>query len=210
VKIARPHLEKLAVACGETVLLAAYAARRGQMTVIDKIDAPHPLRWVVRINQWNAVHSGATGLAIFAFLPAEERQAIYDRGLERYTPQTLATPAELEAECARGRAQGYAYSRGQRSRGAIGFGAPLYDAAGAVFGDVCITIPEGRFDPSKEQKLGSLLVSAAADISADLRDSGSWATPDAVDRGPPARDWPRAGAPRSALPVVEPQVEHAR
>ncbi len=61
---------------------------------------------------------------------------------------------------------------GQRSQGAVGFGAPLFDAAGDVFGDVCITIPEGRFDPAQEPKLGGLLVSAAADISADLRGAG--------------------------------------
>lgn len=171
VKIAKPHLQKLALACGETVLLAAYGARRGQMIVIDIIDAPHPLRWVVRLNQWNAIHAGATGLAIFAFLPEEERRALYRRDLERFTERTMLTADELEAETARIRARGYAYSRGQRSRGAVGFGAPLFDAAGDVFGDVCITIPEGRFDPAQEPKLGSLLVTAAADISADLRDA---------------------------------------
>jgi hypothetical protein len=42
----------------------------------------------------------------------------------------------------------------------------------SVFGDVCITIPASRFDPALEPKLGALLVSVAADISADLRDSG--------------------------------------
>ncbi len=41
-----------------------------------------------------------------------------------------------------------------------------------MFGDVCITIPEGRFDPALEPKLGGLLVAAAAAISADLRDAG--------------------------------------
>jgi IclR family transcriptional regulator, acetate operon repressor len=172
VKIAKPHLEKLALACGETVLLAAYGARRGQMIVIDIIDAPHPLRWVVATNQWRVVYSGATGLAILAFLPEDERQAIYDRGLERFTDRTLVTPESLEHEVATIRARGYAYSRGQRSRGAVGFGAPLFDAAGDVFGDVCITIPEGRFDPAQEPKLGSLLATAATDISADLRDAG--------------------------------------
>jgi DNA-binding IclR family transcriptional regulator len=172
VKIAKPHLQKLALACGETVLLAAYGARRGQMIVIDIIDAPHPLRWVVSVNQWRVVHSGATGLAILAFLPEAERRAIYDRGLDRFTDQTLVTADDLEAEAARIRARGYAYSQGQRSKGAVGFGAPLFDAAGEVFGDVCITIPEGRFDPAQEPKLGRLLVSAAADISADLHGAG--------------------------------------
>ena len=172
VKIAQPHLERLAAACGETVLLAAYGARRGQMIVIDIIDAPHPLRWVVHRDQWNAIHSGATGLAILAFLPEEERQALYQKDLERFTERTIVTAAGLEAEVARIRARGYAYSRGQRSKGAVGFGAPLFDAAGDVFGDVCITIPEGRFDPAQEPKLGRLLAAAAADISADLHDAG--------------------------------------
>ena len=172
VKIAQPHLERLAAACGETVLLAAYGARRGQMIVIDIIDAPHPLRWVVHRDQWNAIHSGATGLAILAFLPEEERRALYQKDLERFTERTIVTAADLEAEVARIRARGYAYSRGQRSKGAVGFGAPLFDAAGDVFGDVCITIPEGRFDPAQEPKLGRLLVTAAADISADLHDAG--------------------------------------
>ena len=172
VKIAQPHLERLAAACGETVLLAAYGARRGQMIVIDIIDAPHPLRWVVHRDQWNAIHSGATGLAILAFLPEEERQALYQKDLERFTERTIVTAADLEAEVARIRARGYAYSRGQRSKGAVGFGAPLFDAAGDVFGDVCITIPEGRFDPAQEPKLGRLLVASAADISADLHDAG--------------------------------------
>jgi IclR family acetate operon transcriptional repressor len=172
VKLARPHLERLAQACGETVLLAAYGARRGQMIVIDMVDAPHPLRWVVGLNQWYAVHSGATGLAILAFLPEEERQAIYAKGLERFTDRTLVTGDDLEEEARRTRERGYAYSRGQRSKGAVGLGAPLFDANGAVFGNVCVTIPEGRFDPDIEPKLGALLVTIAADISADLRDAG--------------------------------------
>jgi DNA-binding IclR family transcriptional regulator len=172
VRIAKPHLEKLALACGETVLLAAYGARRGQMIVIDIIDAPHPLRWVVRINQWNTIHSGATGLAILAFLPEDERRAIYQKDLEKFTDRTMVAADDLEAEAVKIRALGYAYSRGQRSMGAVGFGAPLFDAAGEVFGDVCITIPEGRFDPAQEPKLGGLLVSTAADITADLHGAG--------------------------------------
>jgi IclR family acetate operon transcriptional repressor len=84
----------------------------------------------------------------------------------------MVTADELEQEVSRIRERGYAYSRGQRSRGAVGLGAPLFDAARDVFGDVCITIPEGRFDPALEPKLGGLLVSVAADISADLRDAG--------------------------------------
>jgi DNA-binding IclR family transcriptional regulator len=40
--------------------------------------------------------SGATGLAILAFLPEEERQALYAKGLERFTDRTLVTGGDLE------------------------------------------------------------------------------------------------------------------
>jgi DNA-binding IclR family transcriptional regulator len=105
-------------------------------------------------------------------LAADERLALYRKDLERFTERTMVNAADLEAEAARIRARGYAYSQGQRSRGAVGFGAPLFDAAGDVFGDVCITIPEGRFDPAQEPKLGGLRVAAAADITADLQGAG--------------------------------------
>jgi IclR family transcriptional regulator, acetate operon repressor len=47
------------------------------MIVIDMIYAPHPLRWVAGLNQWFPIHSGAAGLAIPAFPPEAERQALY-------------------------------------------------------------------------------------------------------------------------------------
>lgn len=172
VPIARPHLERLAETCGETVLLAAFGAKRGQMMFIDMIQAPHPLRWVVELNQWMAVHSGATGLAMLAFLPEAERTALYRGQLDRFTDRTLTEPDDIERETERIREQGYACSRGQRIMGAVGLAAPIFDAAGAVFGDVCITIPEGRFDERLEPGLGRLLVSAAAEITSDLRAAG--------------------------------------
>lgn len=172
VRVARPHLERLAESSGETVLLGAYSARRGQMMVIDMIQAPHPLRWVVELNQWVAVHSGATGLAILAFLPEAERRALYDRELDQFTDRTLTGVEDIEREARRIREQGYACSRGQRVAGAVGIAAPLFDAAGAVFGDVCITIPDARFDERDEHSFGSALIASAADITSDLRSAG--------------------------------------
>jgi DNA-binding IclR family transcriptional regulator len=106
---------------------------------------------------------------MLAFLPAGERRALYAGPLDRFTDRTLTGPGEVEEECARIRAQGYACSRGQRIVGAVGLAAPVFDAAGAVFGDVCLTVPEARFDEALEPRYGGLLVAAAAEVSADLR-----------------------------------------
>ena len=172
VPIARPHLERLAADSGETVLLAAYSARRGQMMFVDMITSAHSLRWVVDLNQWIAVHSGATGLAMVAFLPEAERRALYAGELQAFTGETLTSPDDIEKESARIREQGYACSRGQRIVGAVGIAAPIFDAAGAVWGDVCITIPDARFDEQQQAALGAALKGSAAEITSDLRAAG--------------------------------------
>jgi IclR family acetate operon transcriptional repressor len=188
--IARPHLENLAQESGEATLFAIYEATRQEMMFIDKVEASHPLRYVIDLNQWMPVHAGATGLAILAFLPDEERQRLYSKGLGALTPLTKVSEAELEAEVATIRAQGFAQSRGQRMRGAVGFAAPVFDSLGQVCGDLCITLPEQRFDPDRSVDALALPLKAASQrITDGLRAAGYQASsPNTVDDGELTRD----------------------
>ena len=58
VRIAKPHLEKLALACGETVLLAALRSQARPDDSHRHHRRAAPAARVVRLNQWNAIHSG--------------------------------------------------------------------------------------------------------------------------------------------------------
>lgn len=146
VNIAHPYVAKLAESCGESTLFAMYDRKRGQMMFMDKVEAAHPLRYVVELNRWMPIHAGATGLAILAHLPQDERRRAYHAGLDALTPQTKVTERALEAEVETVRARGYAHSHGQRMAGAVGFAAPVFDSAGQVAGDLCITLPQQRYE----------------------------------------------------------------
>lgn len=172
-RIAMPSLEGLAQQCGETTLFGVYDARQRRMMFSARIESPHQLRYVVGLHQWLPVHSGATGLAILASLPPDERRAIYAEGLEPVTPATLVTPDEIEAELTRIRERGYANSVGQRTSGAVGFAAPVFDSENRVCGDVCVTIPEQRFEAGEfEASLVAQLKAASHDVTRAMHSAG--------------------------------------
>jgi DNA-binding IclR family transcriptional regulator len=118
------------------------------------------------------IHSGATGLAIFASLPELERKAIYAAGLASLTDRTLVTVDDVEAALERIRARGFATTHGQRTVGAVGFAAPVFDAAGNVFGDVCVTIPEQRFAEPMTETIGAAVLATSKIVTRELHRAG--------------------------------------
>ncbi len=172
VHLARKHLEALCAECDETVLFGAYDAKRTQMMFIDIVPTAHPVQYLSRLNHWIPIHSGATGLAIFASLPEVERKAIYTAGLASLTDRTLITEDDVEAELEQVRHRGFACSHGQRTVGAVGFAAPVFDAADNVFGDVCVTIPEQRFAQSMTETIGAAVLATSKIVSRELCRAG--------------------------------------
>jgi IclR family acetate operon transcriptional repressor len=170
-EVAQPILEELANESGETACFGVYDPLQKQLMFIASVESPHPLRYVIAMHSWMPLHSGASGLAILAFLPPEERREIVRAlGLPAMTKSTIVDEEKLERACARIRRKGYAYTRGQRVAGAVGIAAPLLQSDSQVLGDVVLTIPEQRFSPRSEAALGKLVKDAAARISRAIGD----------------------------------------
>jgi DNA-binding IclR family transcriptional regulator len=172
VGLVRPYVRALAEQSGEAVLLGAYDSTRRELMFIDSVQAAHPLHYEIAMYRWLPVHSGATGLAILASLPAAERHAIYQAGLPKVTPATLVSEPELEEACARTREQGYALTVGQRVTGAVALAAPIFGAEGSVFGVIGVAVPERRFDPAREAVLARGVIDAATSVAAALAGAG--------------------------------------
>lgn len=174
-RIAHTHLQELSRECNETTLFGTYDADRRQMMFIDRVEAPHPLRYVVELHRWIPLHTGATGRAILAFLPPQERRLIYKAELEAPTPGTdlPRLEADLEAELEAIRRQGYAHSISQRVQGAVGFAAPVFDSTGLVCGDICVTLPEQRFQAGEfADSLAATLIAYSQQVTRDLKAAG--------------------------------------
>jgi DNA-binding IclR family transcriptional regulator len=162
---ALPVIQELVAKCNEAVFLGMYDPFRMEMMFVAVINSSHPLRYVVPINNWIPVYAGASGLAIMAFLPREERETIIKRTrLAPVTARTITDPVVLEEELARIRKQGYALSYAQRTEGAVAIAAPIWGPDGRVMGEINISIPESRFDASMESTLAELVVQHAQRI----------------------------------------------
>ncbi len=166
---AMPFMQDLVAECNEAALLGLYDSFRMQMMFVAVVDSSHPLRYIVPINEWISVHAGATGLAVMAFLPEQERRAIVHRyGLPRLTEATITDADLLEDELARIRARGYAFSRGQRTTGSVAIAAPIWGPTSRVIGDLGLTVPELRFEENMEPALAKLVVEHARRITENL------------------------------------------
>jgi DNA-binding IclR family transcriptional regulator len=139
------------------------------MMFVTFIDSSHPLRYVVPTNEWIPVHAGASGLAVMAFLPEGERRAIVERrGLPRITEATITDPHVLEDELGRVRRRGYAFSRGQRTKGAVAIAAPIWGPNGRILGELNLSVPEPRFDESMTPAFAKLVITHAQRITENL------------------------------------------
>lgn len=170
-EVAHPLLLELSRESGETACLGIYDSVGHKMMFTVCVESPHPVRYVIPEDVWVPLHSGASGLAILAFLPDRERQRIIQHvGLQPITADTITDERELVCELERIRARGYAVTKGQRVAGAVGIAAPVFQSGDSVIGDVVLSMPEQRFDWGSEAALAGRVQQAAQRITQALRD----------------------------------------
>jgi DNA-binding IclR family transcriptional regulator len=161
--VAEPVLRALTEQTGETSALGLFDPIRRQITFVAQVETQHRLRYMAELFHSIPIHAGASGLSILAFLDPALRDRILHapEGLPAITTETLTTPEDLEAAMAEIRSRGYAITHGQRASGAVGIAAPVWNAEGAVLGNIMVTIPEQRFDPALEPQLSEAVLAAA-------------------------------------------------
>jgi len=164
-----PHLQKIASACGEACMFVTYLPATHQVSLLAAVNSLHPLRYEMELYVPHTVLWGATGRSILAFLPEEEQRTIVETGVSSPSTGAAAPSWEiLKPELDAIRSRGYVLTKSQKVSGAIGIGAPIRDGTGTVIGSFCITVPQIRFDPTKEAFLADLLISQTAEFSASI------------------------------------------
>lgn len=164
--LARPVMESLAAATGETVLLTVYQS--GEVVFIEKVESPHAVRLAVDVGTRRPPHAGASSKALMAFLPPDEIETIIQQGLPRLSTNTITDPQALRAELARIREQGYAFSVEETDAGAWGVATPIRNPQGEVIAAIGIAGPTFRLTEAQIQKYIRLCRQAAEQISSSL------------------------------------------
>jgi DNA-binding IclR family transcriptional regulator len=101
-----PLLHQLVNETGET---AHFAALDGDRVVyLAKVDSPHPIRMFSQIGWRGPLHATGVGKVLLAWTEERLLPQICERGLARFTPNTIVGKERLKAELAKIRKQGYA------------------------------------------------------------------------------------------------------
>jgi len=158
-------IRSLADETHETVHLAILEGN--EVTYLEKIDSPQPIRAYTRVGGRAPAYCVATGKAMLAF-QSEACIASIANTLEKHTANTTVDPAGLAAELAKIREQGYAINLGEWRTGVGGVAAPIFGAHGDVVAAVGISGPVERLTENEIVKFASLVCSAAKTISTSL------------------------------------------
>ena len=162
VELARPSLDALAEASGETINLAVPA--RAGVEHIAQVDSRHFLGTGQWLGQTIDYHCTAVGKVFMAF----GRAPIPPQPLTRYAPDTITDPDRLQDELEVVRRHEYATAVDELESGLAAMAAPVRGAQGRVVGSLSITGPTVRMTPQRIQELRPILSGEADTLSRRL------------------------------------------
>jgi IclR family acetate operon transcriptional repressor len=171
VELARPSLDALSEASGETINLAVPAL--GGVEHVAQVDGRHFLgtgQWLGRTVDY---HCTAVGKVFLAFGRAMiENDA--PEPLRKHAPGTITDPRRLRSELARVRRTGFATAVDELEPGLAAMAAPVRGAGGDVVAALSVTGPTLRMTPPRIRQLQGTLIEEGLVLSRRLgyRDEG--------------------------------------
>ncbi len=165
---ARPHLVALRDLIDETVAVHEFLAP-AQRVVLDQAESHQELRRTYTdIGVPSPVVHGAPGKAILCCLDESSLDAVLAAPIAALTERTIVDPGELRSQVLRARADGYAQSDGERTRGIHSMASPLLGPGGHVVGSVNASVPQSRVDDDRAREIAEHVRGTAWAISLDL------------------------------------------
>ncbi len=172
--IARPHIDALSSAVGETVHLAQLD--NAQVLYIDKRNAGKPVQMYSQAGKVGPAYCTGVGKAMLAFSePEVTDRVIAQQSFHKFTPQTLTNVHELRKELKDIRANGYGFDREEHEPGIICIATPILSETGRVLGALSVTSTTARTNLAGLEAYVPILQDTATKIA---RDAQNWSFPD--------------------------------
>jgi IclR family transcriptional regulator, KDG regulon repressor len=132
-----------------------------------EVPSTQPLNVAAKVGTRVPIYASAVGKAMTAWLP-EQLELAVQRGLERFTPNTLTTRESLAREMARTRDRGYAVDDAELYPDTRCIAAPVRTGFGTVVAALGISGPAIRITLDRVEAYAVEVVAAADQISAAL------------------------------------------
>jgi DNA-binding IclR family transcriptional regulator len=166
IELARPILEGLRDAVGQTIVIATF--NEAEVVVIDFLRGTAPIDITLRPGTRFPLNAVAQGKVVLANGPSELLQGFVEGPLQSCTSRTIADPSALKVEIAKVKLQGWADAPEELFTGINALAAPLFQADGTLFGTVAIVGSIHYLPREPEPQTVQSLVQTAQAVSAAL------------------------------------------
>ncbi len=153
---ARPALEALRDASGETVCLAVPDIEG--FVLIEVVQSRQLLRMVPYVGIVIPAGETATGRAFLPYLPPSQQTKLLGRAVDAQLAMTFDMALRL----------GYAVSEDERAGGSINVAAPIFELDGQPTGAVVLCAPKERLPPEQYARAGAMVLQTARQLSLAL------------------------------------------
>jgi DNA-binding IclR family transcriptional regulator len=165
---AHPVLEQLADRAGETVTLDVLDAGGDRVLHIDQVSRSAGVVGANWLGRRTPLHCTAPGKLFLALGPDGVRRHALAAPLPRYTARTVVDGAALEAQLARIRQAGYAYTTEELEVGLNAYAAPVHAVDGRLLAAITLSGPSHRLPGEHAEAWAALAREAASDLSRRL------------------------------------------
>lgn len=171
-KIAHPHIEELSKEFNETVHLGILD--KGRVVSIEREESDKGLCSHIEIGKRTHLHCTAVGKAIMAYLSEDEINLIIrEKGLEKFTGNTITIKKDLENEFKKIREQGYAVDNMEHEEGVRCVAGPIRDYTGKVIASMSISGPAFRINENNTPNIAKKVKEYCDCISKEMGYSNS-------------------------------------
>jgi DNA-binding IclR family transcriptional regulator len=157
-QVALPLLQDLRERTYSTVHLAV--ADGDSVVHIQRLESLRCVKLFSGVARRVPVHSTSCGKAIAAFDPVCAAARI-DAGFPSFTPSTIRSAEDFEAELSLTRKRGFALNHDETRTGLTSIGAPVRDGAGRALAAVSVVVPTSDADRHVDQYARLVSVTAA-------------------------------------------------
>jgi len=159
-----PPLQDLAEGTGETVHVGIL--HDGVVVTVQIVEGTRAVRMHSVVGKRSPAHASALGKVLLAYLPdAEVDGIVAQRGLARFTPNTITEAGTLREALHRARLDGFARDEEEIEIGLRCLAVPITDSTGRPTAALAVSAPAARMDAAHAAALLPRVKSAAARIS---------------------------------------------
>lgn len=168
VALARPHLEVLTAATGESSGL--YLLNKNMAERVCSVNSKNALLYALHEGVRAPLYAHSGGKIFLAWLSGNDRENYLRQiRLVPLTDKTIVSVSVLRRQLQRIRSEGIAYSMSEFTPGVIGVGVPIFNIHGRILATLGLALPAARFDRTRLSAFAEKLHIGAQAISDDVK-----------------------------------------